>query len=91
MINQTRIAIALAIVLGTASVAVAATKHPVSQHRHAVAHVSKRAYESFGSAAAAPADTNWSAKLGYDPYDSTTVRCLGGTCAPNWGAESGND
>jgi hypothetical protein len=86
MINQTNIAVALAIVLGTASGAAAATKHPVHHNRTAVHHVTKDAYESFGAASGTTKQP-----AGYDPYDATTVRCIGGTCAPMWGQADGSD
>jgi hypothetical protein len=87
MINQTKIAVALAIVLGTASGAAAATKHPVHHNRTAVHQVTKGAYESFGAATG----TTSQQPLGYDPWDATTVRCIGGTCAPMWGQADGSD
>jgi hypothetical protein len=50
MFDKTKIALSLALVLGTASGAMATTKHPVHRHRTAVARqVPAGAYQAFGS------------------------------------------
>jgi hypothetical protein len=51
MLTKSKIALSLALVLGTASAAMATPKHPVHRHQTAVVHqVPAAAYQSFGSA-----------------------------------------
>jgi hypothetical protein len=51
MLTKSKIALSLMLVLGTASVATAATKHPVRHQRTAVERqVPASAYQSYGSA-----------------------------------------
>jgi len=50
MLNKSKIALSLALVLGAASTATAATKHPVHRHNTAVVQPAPRAaYETYGS------------------------------------------
>lgn len=58
MLIKTKIALSLAMVLGLASVATAAPKHPVHRHQTAVERqVPAAALQSFGSAAVHPVQT----------------------------------
>ena len=51
MLTKSKIALSIALVLGTASAAMAAPKHPVHRHQTAIVHqVPAAAYQSFGSA-----------------------------------------
>jgi|HubBroStandDraft_5_1064220.scaffolds.fasta_scaffold1617342_2 hypothetical protein len=51
MLTKSNIALSIALVLGTASAAMAAPKHPVHRQQTAVVHqVPAAAYQSFGSA-----------------------------------------
>jgi hypothetical protein len=90
MSTTPRIMLALAILVGATSAAAAATKHPAHHDRVRVAHhVSADAYRSFGSTRpygqiAAPPG-GWPADYFGDPYNHQERKCIGGTCAPDWG------
>jgi hypothetical protein len=80
MLNKTKIALSLAIVLGTASAGLAATKHPVVHHRVAVERqLSGASAYGFANESANPATGNG------DPYNHQEVKCIGGACDPEWG------
>jgi hypothetical protein len=83
MFSKTKIALSLAIVLGAASAATAATKHPVHHHRVAVARQMSGA-SAYGNASAVtcPGGT-------CDPYNHQQVKCIGGACNPEWGLNDG--
>jgi hypothetical protein len=84
MLSKFGIALSLAVVLGTASAALAATKHPVHHH-----WVAKRQLSGAGA-------YGYSSSFGYsssvtcpsgacDPYNHQQVKCIGGACDPEWG------
>jgi hypothetical protein len=79
MLSKIKIALSLAIVLGAASAAMAATKHPVHQHRVAVKRQLSGA-SAYGSASSVTC-------IGgpCDPYNHQQVKCIGGACNPEWG------
>jgi hypothetical protein len=81
MLNKTKIALSLAIVLGTASAGLAATKHPVVHHRVAVERQLSGA-SAYGFANESPSTGNGGQ---YDPYNHQQVKCFGGACDPEWG------
>jgi hypothetical protein len=86
MLNKTKIALSLAIVLGTASAGLAATKHQVDQRRVAVERQQSGANAyGYANESANPA-TNTSGQN--DPYNHQQVKCIGGACDPEWGIGS---
>lgn len=91
MLNKTKIALSLAIVLGAASGATAATKHPVHRHQTvAERQVPAAALRSFGSAAGQNANGLPATNYG-DPYNHEERKCFGGACGEDWGEFSGHD
>ena len=83
MLNKTKIALSLAIVLGTATAGLAATKHPVNHHRVAVERQLSGA-SAYGFANES-ANSATSTSGQYDPYNHQQVKCIGGACDPEWG------
>jgi hypothetical protein len=85
MLSKTKFALSLAIVLGTASAGLAATKHPVHHHRVAVERQlpGANAY-GYANGSANPATPNGGP---YDPYNHQQVKCIGGACDPEWGID----
>jgi hypothetical protein len=82
MFSKTRIALSLAIVLGAASAATAATKHPVHHYRVAVTRqVSGASAYGNSGGVTCPGGT-------CDPYNHQQVKCIGGACSPEWGIGS---
>jgi hypothetical protein len=79
---RSKIALSLVLVLGTASAALSAPKHPVHLHRVAVER------QLLGASAygyANPANPARTTSGPYDPYNHQEVKCFGGTCNPEWG------
>jgi len=88
---KANIALSLAIVLGTATAALAAPpKHTVRHHQPGVVlQVPGSAYQAYGSArdaeGAGSRDFGYTPNTpGYDPYNRQQRVCIGGSCAPNW-------
>jgi hypothetical protein len=73
MLNKSKIALALMLVLGTASAATAATKHPV-RHRTTVEHRTTIAHQSIGRGAYGYADR----PMSYDRQGSSDIITHGG-------------
>jgi hypothetical protein len=90
-----KIALALAVTLGAASAASAASQHAVSHHRSHVAQhrAPAAAYNSYGFAASPTVRTGPGVSPEdqgpYDPYNHQQVKCIGGSCAPEWGLDDG--
>jgi hypothetical protein len=81
MLTRSKIALSLVLVLGTASAALSAPKHPVHHHRVAV----ERQLPGAGAYGYAnPAKTTGGP---YDPYNHHQVKCIGGACNPEWGLD----
>jgi hypothetical protein len=79
MLSKMKIALSFAIVLGTASAALAATKHPAHRHHWAVGH------QLAGSSAYGNAGLVTCPGGSCDPYNHQQVKCIGGACNPEWG------
>jgi hypothetical protein len=84
MLSKTKIVLSLALVLGTASAGIAATKHPVHHHQVAVERQLPGA-SAYGYAG--DAGTVSSPNGPVDPYNHQQVKCIGGTCNPEWGID----
>jgi hypothetical protein len=82
MLSRTKIALALAIVLGAASAAMAATTHPAHHHRAAV----KRQLSGAGAYGYASSVTCPGGPC--DPYNHQQVKCFVGVCNLEWGLDS---
>jgi hypothetical protein len=90
----TKIAFALAMTLGAASAAAAATKYPIHHHRGAALEqrIPAAAYRSFGrvngTEGSGTYDSHGQVTCGSDacdPYNHQQVKCIGGACDPEWG------
>jgi hypothetical protein len=87
MFNKTKIAFSLALVVGTASAAMAVTKHSVHHHRVAVARPLPGA-GAHGYATSRSADPGANSPTVLDALQRQAAgdpRCWGGNCDPNWG------
>ena len=82
MFSKTKIALSIVIVIGAASGAMAATKHPVHHHRVLVNRPIS------GASAYGNASTVTCPDGPCDPYNHQQVKCLGGACDPDWGHDS---
>lgn len=96
MSAKSQFLLSLAIMLGAASAAAAAPKHPAHHHQARVErHLPRSDYQSFGSAQLPGGQSLGSARLPADyfgdPYNHQEIKCWGGTCNPEWGMYSGND
>jgi hypothetical protein len=80
MLNKSKIALSIVLLLGTASAAMAATKHPV---RHDVAVERQLS----GASAYGYAGSVYSPNGAVDPYNHQQVKCIGGACNPEWGID----
>jgi hypothetical protein len=85
MLTNTKFALSLAIVLGTASAGLAATKHHVQHHRVAVERqLSGANAYGYANGSTNPATTTSGQN---DPYNHQAVKCIGGACDPEWGID----
>ena len=87
MFNKTKIALSLALVLGAASAALAAPKHPVHHHQVAVVHQlpGASAYGYASSGRPDPALTSQALRDAMKREAAGDPRCRGGNCDPDWG------
>ena len=92
MLNKSKTALVLALVLGAASGATAATKHPVHHQRSAVERQRSgaNAYGYAGSASSGNTDPVFLDALRRQAAGDP--RCWGGNCDPNWSSsgDAGN-
>jgi hypothetical protein len=87
MFDKTKFALSFALVLGTASAAMAGTKHPIHHHRVAVAQ------RLPGTTAYGYAKPRNDDRAGYSPAVLEALKrqaagdpqCWGGNCDPDWG------
>jgi hypothetical protein len=91
MFTPTKIAICLAVVLGTASGALAAPKHASHHGKHTVMHVSRTGvyggYGAYGSLGTMGGELYMRPRI---QTVSPTARCWGGSCSPDWRADDGS-
>jgi hypothetical protein len=89
-----KFALALVVSLGAVSAASAASQHAIQHHRTVAQHrAPAAAYKSYGFAGSGTVRTGSPGlspedRGAYDPYNHQQVKCIGGSCSPEWGLDS---
>ncbi len=86
-----KIVLGLAVTISVVPAASAASRHAIAHHHSEVSrHRAGSAYASYGFAGSntvrvGPGVAPWDSPAPYDPYNHDQVKCIGGSCAPEWG------